>query len=104
MSKKSKAAHAFITEEFKAYAAAWIDLVVRDEIQEACFPSGLEKIHRTVRGFDSKQAVMHPWETATALLWQAFQNPDPTCVFFNPAKARRVSFLGFRCGSNGRGR
>ncbi|CAB1117608.1 unnamed protein product [Ectocarpus sp. CCAP 1310/34] len=53
VSKKSKAAVTEITEEFKAYCAAWVDKVVSEDVHEACFPDGIGKgerkyVHRMV--------------------------------------------------------
>ncbi|CAN0381338.1 unnamed protein product, partial [Laminaria digitata] len=35
-----------ITDEFRAYVAAWVDKVVLDEVQEACFPDDIDKGQR----------------------------------------------------------
>ncbi|CAM9693600.1 unnamed protein product [Ectocarpus sp. 4 AP-2014] len=53
VSKKPKAAVTEITEEFKAYCAAWVDKVVSEDVHEACFPDGIDKgerkyVHRMV--------------------------------------------------------
>ncbi|CAM9216909.1 unnamed protein product, partial [Ectocarpus sp. 8 AP-2014] len=46
VSKKPKAAVTEITEEFKAYCAAWVDKVVSEDVHEACFPDGIDKGER----------------------------------------------------------
>lgn len=37
-----------ITEEFKAYCAAWVDKVVNEDVHEACFPDDIDKGERKV--------------------------------------------------------
>lgn len=44
-----KALEAEITDEFKAYVAAWAGKVVREEIHEANFPDSVSKDQRKVR-------------------------------------------------------
>lgn len=49
-SSKPKKAPTEITEEFKAYCAAWVEKVVVEEVQEACFPNDIDKFQRQVSG------------------------------------------------------
>lgn len=49
VAKKHQTPEPEITDDFKAFATAWIDLVDVDEIQEAFFPIDIDKWQRKVR-------------------------------------------------------
>lgn len=79
--KRAKSADTEITGVFKAYVAAWVDKVVADEIQEACFPIDLDKYQRKV---SLNPYGVGPWNTENEIIEaiSTFQSMERSSSFF----------------------